>query len=272
MPSRKKLSLPEEGEAFVFPLVGERYGICRVLRKANANDMRELGENAVLVACSAWIGTAIPAPDDPSLRAILHVTHHSWKGQANIFWTNDSPPSTFQSLGVILPTHDEQTMSCDTFAGWQSCPFQLCAQWRWDNERESVLAEDSIDQATAAAKLQALEQERESELQALTLEVLKKHKFFGNWKDFPSKEAIRACRAIMKNTVSSLSELGMDSNEDLRLQILQSCIEDLNRLDDAMGNFIQTDEREDICTEFEMIVHACGLGHKGNLVDEWRNW
>jgi hypothetical protein len=41
---------------------------------------------------------------------------------------------------------------------------------------------------------------------------------------------------------------------------------------DAEKRFIETVEREDICDEFEAIVHACGLGNYKDLADRWRDW
>ncbi len=56
-----------------------------------------------------------------------------------------------------------------------------------------------------------------------------------------------------------------------RMAILQECIEGFNTLDANLG-FIETDEREDICVEFEAIVHACGLGAHKELTHRWREW
>ena len=55
------------------------------------------------------------------------------------------------------------------------------------------------------------------------------------------------------------------------MAVLQECIEAFNALD-AELHFIETGEREDICEEFEAIVHACGLGGHEDLADRWREW
>ncbi len=54
------------------------------------------------------------------------------------------------------------------------------------------------------------------------------------------------------------------------MAILKQCIESFNNLDAEM-DFIETVEREDICEEFEAIVHACGLGAYTDLADRWRD-
>ncbi len=55
------------------------------------------------------------------------------------------------------------------------------------------------------------------------------------------------------------------------MAILQDCIESFNELDAEM-RFIETIEREDICEEFEAIVHACRLGNYEDLASRWRDW
>jgi hypothetical protein len=55
---------------------------------------------------------------------------------------SEPPPVSFRWLGKIaLPKKDLETDS-GSFAAWNSLPLQVLAQWRWDNEREAVLAQD----------------------------------------------------------------------------------------------------------------------------------
>jgi len=99
----------------------------------------------------------------------------------------------------------------------------------------------------------------------VTLDDLRGHTFFANWKDYPPLKVIRASRKVMAITVEALVELGPRASESNRMAILQRCIESFNILDAKM-HFIETVEREDICEEFEAIVHACGLGAHKDLV------
>jgi hypothetical protein len=48
-------------------------------------------------------------------------------------------------------------------------------------------------------------------------------------------------------------------------------MEAFNKLD-AQMEFIETEEREDICEEFQAVASACGLGPKARLADKWRKW
>jgi hypothetical protein len=272
VPRSKKQSLPEAGAAFMFRLPDGRYGVCRVLRQAHGNDVRWLGGPNVLVACSAWIGDAIPDPADPALRTILHLTHHSWNGQPEVLWTDEPPPPEFKPIGIILPTAEERKMKCDSSAGWESCPIQSFAQWRWEHDREALLAQDAAEAEQEQQELEARNAAIEADRRSTSLEKLSKYRFFANWKEYPPKEAIRASRVTMTKAVQALIALGPKGTRAKKKQILKDCIEGFNELDRTMNSFIETSARDDICSEFDLLVHACGLGEYENLADEWRDW
>lgn len=269
---RKQVALPDEGMAYAVPLEDGRFGACRVLRKMTPEEAQSAGANCVLVACSAWIGNQVPDMHDPGLRPILHLTHHSWKNKPEILWVSESPPADFALIGTIEPSSEERATECFTYGGWASLRIQPLAQWRWDNEREAVMAEDASKQEHQR-QVQAQQRKHRRELLATTsLEELLEHRFFPQWKTHPPKKAEQACRRIMADTVLQLHELGNRASESERLVLLQKCIEAINAIDEQMGYFIETIEREDICEEFEKIVHACGLGAHQDLADQWRDW
>lgn len=273
MAKRKtSVTLPEAGQVFAFPLEDGRYGACRVLRSASEDEVKELGERCVLVSCSTWIGDSIPNAPNEQMRETLCLTHHSWKGQPELFWVSKAVPVSFVSIGFLVSTTEEQKLECYSLAGWESCAIQVLAQWRWDHDREKQLAHEAVEQAALVAKRAANQQLIDAERNAMTLSKLSKHKFFEDWDDYPSAKAIRASRRIMKETIKSLIELGEKASEAERLQVLQSCIEEFNQLNSSLDDFIETTVREDICDEFELIVLASGLGHLKDLADQWRDW
>jgi hypothetical protein len=269
---RTKKTLPAEGATFAVPLNDRWFGACRVIRNITTNEASVLGADGILLACSAWIGDTLPDPRDPSLRLILHLTHHSWDNRPELLWVFDPPPDDFIPIGKIESTTEEKAISCLTVGHWESVRIQSLAQWRWDNERESVLADDKIKNEKESQQCQWAQQIREKYLANITLEELRNRKFFPRWKKYPPKKAIRASRQIMINAVQQLLDLGTNSLESERMAILQQCIERFNCVNAEMNDFIETVEREDICEEFEGIVRACGLGTHKNLADEWRDW
>lgn len=270
--NKKKIELPAEGAAFAMPLEDGRYSVCRVIHDQHSEQAKEFRSEVVMLACSAWIDDEVPDVSDESLRPILHLTHHAWDTEPQLLWVSDEVPEEFIPIGTIEPMPEDKSMTCKSYGGWGSMPYQALAQWRWDHDREAVLAEDRKKEEEKAQRLAQEEQARRKKLLNLTLEELQKRRFFPNWKESPSKKAIRASRKIMKETVKHLIDLGPRSRKQKRMAVLQECIERFNALDVELGNFIETIEREDICEEFELIQHACGLGEHEDLEDEWREW
>jgi hypothetical protein len=264
--------LPGAGDVFAFPISDGRYGACRVLRCASEGEAKELGQPCVLISCSAWIGDSIPEAPNEQMRDTLYLTHHSWKGQPELYWVSDTVPDHFLCIGRLEPTDAESRMECCTSAGWQSCAIQVLAQWRWDNDRARQLAGDAAEEAVLIAKQVANQRLLDAARNAMTLSKLSKYKFFQDWDDYPSAKATKASRKIMRQTVTALIELGEKATEEDRLRVLQNCIEKFNQLDSSMDNFIETTVREDICDAFELLVLASGLGHRKDLGDQWREW
>ena len=114
--------------------------------------------------------------------------------------------------------------------------------------------------------------ERVQYLAGVTLAELRDREFFAAWREYPPENATVASRRIMASTIEKLIALGSDAPKDNRLAVLQHCIESFNEIDAEMDHFIETVEREDICEEFEAIVHACGLGDHEDLAGRWRDW
>jgi len=269
----KTTALPLEGSAFAFPLADGRFSVCRVLLDHHSKQSQELDKTKkILVAVSAWIGDEIPDAKDPALRPILYLNHHSWKNEPGLLWISDSAPDSFVSIGEIEASTDEKALQCRSFGGWQSLILRPLAQWRWDHDRDAVVAEDAIKERKQLEDRQKAELTREDYLREVTLQELLKHEFFSNWADPTPPAAIIASRKLMTATVQKLLELGEFAPESEPMSVLQQCIESFNELDAEFEGFIETGEREDICEEFEAIVHACGLGEHENLADEWREW
>jgi hypothetical protein len=271
MARKPKLELPRAGAAFAFPLGDGRFSVCRVLIDTSSERSKQWNGDAILVACSTWIGGNVPSADDSALRPILHLNHHSWDNEPNALWTSGEPPPDLIPIGTIDPTTEEQNIPCMSFGSWQSLLLQPLAQWRWDNERDAVLAQDVIKRKKDVEARLKVQREREQYLSRVTLDELRGHRFFPNWKDYPPAKDISASRKVMTNTVEELLELGPHAHEKERMAILQRCIESFNE-QDTETHFIETIEREDICEEFETIVHACGLGAHKDLEDKWRDW
>ena len=263
--TRKKKPLPISGAVFAFPIDEGRFGACRVIRYATDDDeVWQFGKNGMLVACSAWIGNAIPDQQDLALGSILNLTHHSYDNEPAVIWISCKPPNDFTSIGIIEPTIEDKAIKCRGLSGWEFCQYQVLAQWRWDNDREAVLAEDKIK----AEELQRAQRAFKQYKPNFTLKKLSDHQFFERWKEYPPQKAIDASRQIMADTVQKLLNMGKSVPESERMAVIQQSVEQFNAIDD----FIETIEREDIWEEYQNIIHACGLGAHEDLIDKWREW
>jgi hypothetical protein len=104
MARKKKSALPKAGTAFAFPLGDGRFSVCRVLLDISSERSKQWNGDTILVACASWIGYQVPRADDPALRPILHLKHHSWDNKPNVLWVSDEPPPDLIPIGTIEPT------------------------------------------------------------------------------------------------------------------------------------------------------------------------
>ena len=78
----------------------------------------------------------------PRFVPFLRQNHHAWQNVPSVMWISESVPVDFLPIGTIMPTDDETRLSSDTTGNWHSLTVQPLAQWRWEHDREAVLAED----------------------------------------------------------------------------------------------------------------------------------
>jgi hypothetical protein len=254
------------------PLPDGRYGVCRIIRQSDPEEEKWQGGRHALVAVSSWIGEEAPDVNDPRLRDILALNHHAWDNELEVNWVSDPVPGSFRRLGTIEPSHDEERIERFSYTGWESFPLQVYLQWRWDNERETVLREDARQRELMEREREESAKRRQEYLGGLTLDGLKEKRRFSEWEGYAPDEVIAACRIVFRETIDSVVELGANPNEQAVLAVLRRCVERLNELDEQYDQFISTIEREDLCEEFEEVVHASGLRGYENLADRWREW
>src|SRR5262245_16251879 len=126
------------GDAFAIPLEGGLFAVCRVLRARTES-------GTVFVANAAWIGSAVPRPDDPALRPILRLTHHRWNGKASAVWVGGLPPEDFIPIGSIPPGPEDKSIRSAEFGAWPFFSIQPHAQWLWDHPEDAATPEPIPD-------------------------------------------------------------------------------------------------------------------------------
>jgi hypothetical protein len=91
--------------------------------------------------------------------------------------------------------------------------------------------------------------------------------------DWPIDPGVReACRENLRKTLDALISLGPEASGEAALESLRRCVERFNELDEAVGPFIFTIEREELCDLLYEIGGLCGLDSGDEWVDKWRDW
>ena len=249
------------------PLADGHIGICRVLRHSV-----ESGEASALVAASDWISDAPPALDDPAVRRILILRHHCWNGASEMHWVSDAPPKEFRVLGQIEVLPEDHEIVCHSYSGWKSLALQVLMQWRWDHDREAVEMEDRKKNEADAARQTIVGQKREEYLSRISLPELLSKDLLSSWKRYPAPAERKACLEIFQQFIRALMDVEPTLTRERVSQELQTCVENLNRLDAERNHFIETGERERLCDILEEILHAAKFPELVESIDEWRDW
>ena len=248
----------------MMPLADGRYGVCRVIQKDSESER-------VLAVATPWIGSGKPDLSDPLLREALVLNHHAWSDSPAALWVSRSLPPNFTLIGSLEPTQAEKQMVSNSAAAWPWFSIQVLSQWRWDNDRESVLKEDDLHRQEKTKQHEIEARRRREYLARVTLKELREKPRFESWEGYVPDVALEATRRVFCDTIDAIAELGAKASEESIIKKLKWCIESLNELD-FRHKFIETLERENLCAEFEEVVHASGLGHYDDLANRWREW
>ncbi len=253
------------GTVFAAPTLDGRFSAGRVLRCEFYG-----GAQAAMIAASPWLGDKLPSLKLAALRETLHLNHHSWKNDPQVFWVHDLMPENFITVGQLELSPGDLTASSETFAGWQSVPMQALLQWRWDNDREALLR----DEATKAAELAELRREqaatRAELMRTLTLDSLADRNWLGSWENTKTSLPLDECRSLIGELITALR-----TSPKLTLSIAKKhfkhSVQEFNRLNDEY-QFISTIEREDLCEMFEQIACAAKFPQLIDQIERWREW
>lgn len=271
-PASEPLTL---GDVFIMPLGNKMLGACRVLRKVGEVPGEFPCEAWLVVGCD-WIGDKPPQLLDPSLRRPLPLTHHyhaaMGRNQFAAAHLEGPVPHDFQRIGNVQPSEDERLLSCSWQCNWENLRESVLMQWRWDHEREAVLAEDAVKAAQFTAQQAEIKRQRQESLKQLTYAKFREQKLFRGWGLPTPQKMITASRKLMTETATRLESLGPNPDREAARVLLRDCILAFNRLDEENEHWIETLEREDICSHFYELAHIAGFSDEPNLADEWRDW
>ena len=84
-------------------------------------------------------------------------------------------------------------------------------------------------------------------------------------------------QTILDRLIENLIKIGPQASESEKVNQFKVAVESLNKLNDEIGDLIETGEREELCELFDQIAEAAGFDSKKygggeGIADEWRNW
>jgi hypothetical protein len=274
----RKDQFPPPGTVYLMPLAdGRRFGVCRVARHSTAEEEGHPSEPHMIVVASPALFDAPPSMDDPRVKETLVLTHHGYAerraGRAgpavSALNLAVAAPGEFKVLGRVEPTVDDVALTCNLWGGWLGLAFQVLTQWRWDHERDAVVAEDKLKEEQELRERTAQLSQR---AKPVPLATLRKERLLEDWQGTVPAALLRKCRAILRSAIDELIALGPRPKRAAAMKVLRACTEALNELDEAEGHFIETIEREDLCDAIDRLAMSVGIETKESVADRWRDW
>jgi hypothetical protein len=262
------------GDVFLMPLANGMLSACRVLYKVDHARHGYSGAAWMVVGCE-WTGVEPPPLDHALVRRALRLTHHYHEATGKQFsqaWLAGPVPEGFRLLGNVPPTPEETPPPLPYQGSWEALRANALEQWRWDHEREAVLAGDAVKSAEFNARQAELERRRREALEGMTYAQFREQRRFRDWGPPTPRKMIAASRKLMNETATRLESLGPNPDREAARAVLRDCILAFNRLDEENDHWIETVEREEICSHFSALARIAGFGDEPELADEWREW
>lgn len=289
---------PQDSAIPAKPDVGQIYAFCtRPLYAFSAPEtgryaaIKVLGVSDMIVVVAVLDGIWQSHPSLAQAERARLLTQHRFAhtGRAAVFgtdrkaWDIAGAFTAPRYLGLGALTDDERARAASILRGESgtsiaALPFANHApegEWRWAHDREALQQEAALKSAEAVRQRAAQEARYNDRLKGLTFEQLLSETPFENWSPsppFPPEGFTAAARAALHAACRDIQALGDKPRKTEVRKVLKRTVEWFNAADEAAGNVIETEEREDIMTALEEIAHAAR--HKALVpeIDEWRDW
>lgn len=223
----------------------------------------------------------LPALEEvTALTLLAQYRFGNFDGQLAVFATETAMlrDPELVALGVAPLTDEEVHLGETEITTWSApgnARLKIEGEWRWRHDRPALEA-DGARKAAEDAEKRRLDQERfESRLKDLTWEQLLSEHPFERWDPsppFPSADFTAAAEARVHESMRDLQLLGAKPNKRSTRAVLKALVTWLNQADEAAGNPIETEEREDL---MRVLGEMAFVARHPTLVDEvdaWRDW
>jgi hypothetical protein len=162
-----------------------------------------------------------------------------------------------------------------SFGTWHTASSDAEGEWRWRHDRDAFKREVELDRESREAKRQAERKRHNERLKHLTWEALLAETLFTRWTPsppFPPDDFIETLRLKFRDAIVELRGVGPKPSKKAAKQVLHTLVNQINRLDAAHGQVIETEEREDVCAA---LAELAFLARHSTLMDDvhtWRTW
>jgi hypothetical protein len=263
------MSLPEAGEVFAFAVSDGVEVLLRTLA---------VEAGAACVVMTTWSARGpLRRAKLPARFELQPLNHHGWNRPLVGAWVAQGPPAPVRALGLIAPRPSERrrvlhpktwlsspaktrAMAARVLpvSQWATLLADVRAQWRWEHERERVVAEDARAELARGGALLAAVQQQRSRREALVrtgLRGLKPRRFFAAWRGALPAALITRAEALMQAAIAALE----GKTPAQAAKRLSGLVRAFNRLDAAHGHRFGAPDAEDVMEAVGELALACGV-------------
>lgn len=222
-------------------------------------------------ACSILESDRFPQFGRIKMIASIIAIPHEWDGDAMTALQN----LRFVTVTKVTALEKRHVTNLVIYGTWSTVDLAAEGEWRHKNDNANFEKDREKLRAISHAKVLAEQERYEKRLKELTWEKLLAEQLFERWKEsppIPSAEYAEVFRQRIRDLCEQIVALGPRPKKAEVRQALRSCVQWFNDKDEAAGGFIETEEREDICTTLEEIAFVARHKSLMTEVDDWRNW
>jgi len=232
-------------------------------------------------ACVVMTTTSARAPlrraKLPASLTLQALDHHAWNRPLLGYWVRQSAPKELRPLGIRAPSaayvsrvlHPKTWLAMPKKNGavaqkvlslgqWSLLLRDVRAQWRWDHERDAVLAEDAraeSERSHALLAAVAAHRTRQETLVRAGPASLKTRRFFKAWREVHPRALEREAEALVREAVLELQGATVPKATKRLIALVQA----FNRLDEAHQHPFDTADAEDIMEAIGELALVCNV-------------
>jgi hypothetical protein len=158
---------------------------------------------------------------------------------------------------------------------WSTASSHAEGEWRWRHDREAFKRDVELDTEAREAKRRAERERYDKRLKNLTWEALLAETLFTRWfpsPPFPSDSFVEALRFKFRDAILELRGMGRKPSKKSAAHVLHALVDQINELNAAHGQVIETEEREDLCAALGELAFLARHPALMEDVDNWRTW